>query len=178
VLLDTLLPSWDFNEVHGIDVAASPERTWTALKQVTIGELPLARVLTLVRGIGGRAWMPDRPFLDAAGFLTPLAQADHERVSGMVGRPWRLRPAVVPISGAADFIGFDRPGWVRVATNFRVVAIAGGSRLETETRIQATDRAARRRFAAYWRMVGFGSALVRRDVLRATRKRAERSPRA
>ena len=94
----------------------------------------------------------------------------------MVGRPWRLRPAVVPISGAADFTGFDRPGWVRVATDFRVVAITGGSRLETETRIQATDQSARRRFAVYWRIVGFGSALVRRDVLRAARKRAERPP--
>ena len=33
-----------------------------------------------------------------------------ERVSGMVGRPWRLRPAVVPISGAADFTAFEQPG--------------------------------------------------------------------
>jgi hypothetical protein len=94
----------------------------------------------------------------------------------MIGRPWRLRPAVVPISGAGDFAAFSSPGWVRVATDFRVLATAAGSRLETETRIQATDRGARRRFAIYWRVVGIGSALVRRDVLRATRKRAERLP--
>jgi len=173
VLIDTLLPSWDVHEVHGVDVAAPPERTWSALEQVTVRELPLARLLTLLRGIGRPSSDVDRPFLDAAGFLTPLAQAERERVSGMVGRPWQLRPEVVPIAGAADFTSFDRPGWVRVATDFRVVATAGGSRLETETRIQATDQGARRRFAVYWRIVGFGSGLVRRDLLRATRERAE-----
>ena len=173
-LIDTLLPSWDVHEVHGIDVAAPPERTWAALEQVTVGELPLTRLLMGVRTLG-RSSARDRTFLEAVGFLAPLAQAPGERVIGMVGRPWRLRPARAPISGAQDFTGFDEPGWVRIATDFRVQGNAGGSRLETETRIQATDAGARRRFARYWRIVGLGSALIRRDLLRATRRRAERS---
>jgi hypothetical protein len=102
------------HELHGIDVAAPPERTWAALERV-------------------------------------------------------------PIAGAADFTGFAEPGWARVATDYRVVATAGGSRLSTETRIRATDAGARRRFGRYWRIVGRGSALIRRDVLRATKRRAERS---
>jgi hypothetical protein len=104
----------------------------------------------------------------------PLAEAPGDRVAGMVGRPWRLRPQRVPIAGAEDFAGFAEPGWVRVATDFRVIAAAGGSRLTTETRIQGTDAGARRRFARYWRIVGRGSALIRRDVLRAAKRRAER----
>ena len=82
----------------------------------------------------------------------------------------------MPISGAEDFAAFDSPGWVasRPTSACSRPRPAAGS--ETETRIQATDRGARRRFAVYWRIVGFGSALVRRDVLRATRQRAERSP--
>lgn len=173
-LIDTLMPSWDVHEVHGVDVAAPPERTWAALEQVTIGELRLTRLLMAVRGLGRRTAARDRPFFDAAGFLVPLAEAPGDRVAGMVGRPWRLRPARVPISGAEDFTGFDEPGWVRMATDFRVVATAAGSRLSTETRIQGTDAGARRRFARYWRIVGTGSALIRRDVLRAARRRAER----
>jgi hypothetical protein len=105
----------------------------------------------------------------------PLAEGPGDRVAGLVGRPWQLRPTLVPIAGAADFTGFDRPGWVRAATDFRVVAAAGGSRLSTETRIQATDAGARRRFARYWRIVGPGSALIRHEILRATRRRAERA---
>jgi len=174
-LIDTLLPRWDLHEVHGIDVAAPPERTWAALQQVTVGELPLTRLLMKARGLGRRTAALDRSFLDVVSFLVPLAHAPGERVAGMVGRPWRLRPAHVPISGADDFKRFDRPGWVRVATDFRVVPAPGGSRLETETRIQGTDAGARRRFERYWRVVGVGSALIRHDVLRAVRRRAERA---
>jgi hypothetical protein len=159
--------------VHGIDVAAPPERTWAALERVTVGELRLTRTLMQVRGLGRRTAALDRTFTDAVSFLAPLAEAPCDRVIGMVGRPWRLRPAHAPIAGADDFAGFDEPGWVRIATDFRVVATAGGSRLSTETRIQGTDAGARRRFARYWRIVGLGSSLIRRDLLRATRRRAE-----
>jgi hypothetical protein len=174
-LLDSLLPDWDVHDVHGIDVAAPPERTWAALEQVTVRELPLTRVLMALRGLGRRTSSPDRTFIEAASFLVPLAEAPGERVAGLVSQPWRLRPEHVAIAGAEDFSGFRAPGWVRVATGFRVVASAGGSRLTTETRIQGTDERSRRRFARYWRIVGRGSALIRRDVLRAAKRRAERA---
>jgi hypothetical protein len=48
----------------------------------------------------------------------------------------------------------------------------GGSLVSTETRIHASDAAARRRFAAYWRVIYPGSALIRRMWLRAIRRRA------
>src|SRR5262245_32557245 len=58
--------------------------------------------------------------------------------------------------------------------NFYVEDAGGGvSRLVTETRVHATDAAARRRFAAYWRMIYPGSALLRVTWLRAIRARAE-----
>jgi hypothetical protein len=174
-LIDTLLPSWDVQEVHGIDVAAPPERTWAALDQVTVGELRLTRLLMAARGLGRRSSAPKSTFFDAVSFLVPLADAPGDRVAGMVGQPWRLRPARVPIRGAEDFAGFGAPGWVRIATDFRVAATAAGSRLSTETRIQGTDARAGRRFVRYWRIVGIGSALIRRDLLRATRRRAERA---
>jgi hypothetical protein len=47
------------------------------------------------------------------------------------------------------------------------------ARIETETRVAASDEGARRRFACHWRVVGLGGALIRRGVLRAVRRRAE-----
>jgi hypothetical protein len=49
----------------------------------------------------------------------------------------------------------------------------GWSLLSTETRVFATDAATRRRFAAYWRVIYPGSALIRIEWLRAIRRRAE-----
>ena len=50
-----------------------------------------------------------------------------------------------------------------------------GSLVSTETRVFANSPAARRRFAAYWRVIYPGSAIIRRMWLRAIRQRATRS---
>ena len=58
--------------------------------------------------------------------------------------------------------------------NFLVEDEGGGwTRVTTETRVFATDAAATRRFAAYWRLIYPGSALIRRMWLRAIARRAE-----
>jgi hypothetical protein len=44
--------------------------------------------------------------------------------------------------------------------------------VSTETRVFATSPEASRRFAAYWRTIYPGSAIIRRMWLRAIRKRA------
>ena len=46
-----------------------------------------------------------------------------------------------------------------------------GSRLVTETRVESTDARARRLFALYWLVIRLGSGLIRRDLLRAVRRR-------
>jgi hypothetical protein len=46
--------------------------------------------------------------------------------------------------------------------------------VSTETRVFATSADARRRFAAYWRVIYPGSALIRIMWLRAIARRAER----
>ena len=65
------------------------------------------------------------------------------------------------------------PGFTLAAMNFLVLPDAsGGSLPTTETRVFANAPAARRRFAAYWRAIYPGSALIRRMWLRAVERRA------
>jgi hypothetical protein len=47
--------------------------------------------------------------------------------------------------------------------------------LSTETRVGAMDGASRARFALYWALIRGGSGLIRRDVLSAVARRAERA---
>ena len=65
--------------------------------------------------------------------------------------PWRLRGGHRAIASAEELRAFAQPGWVRVATAFTVIAEGDACRVATETRIAATDEAARRRFGRYWR---------------------------
>jgi hypothetical protein len=58
--------------------------------------------------------------------------------------------------------------------NFRVEPAGNGEcRIVTETRVFATSPPASRAFAAYWRVIYPGSALMRRMWLRAIERRAE-----
>ena len=52
----------------------------------------------------------------------------------------------------------------------------GGTHLSSETRVQATDDATRRRFDRYWLIVRPGSSAIRYEVLTAVALKAE--PRA
>ena len=70
--------------------------------------------------------------------------------------------------------GRIRCHWVTVATMNILVTEAGPERslVTTETRVFANSGPARRRFAAYWRVIYPGSGLIRRMWLRAIQRRA------
>jgi hypothetical protein len=65
------------------------------------------------------------------------------------------------------------PGFALATMNFLVAADGRGrSFVSTETRVFANSPASRRRFAAYWRLIYPGSAVIRRMWLRAIERRA------
>jgi hypothetical protein len=179
--LDEFVPVYQFSEFHELDVDAPPERVAAAIRNVTSDEILFFRTLTAIRR-GGRSGPEDilnapatRPILDVATRTTFVRLADQpdEIVAGtLVLKPWgvRRRSDVSP----AWFRDVAGPGYAKGVMNFRVEPRAGGgSRVTTETRVFATDDWSKRRFAAYWRVIYPGSALLRRTWLRAIRRRAE-----
>jgi hypothetical protein len=199
--LDDFVPRYQFDEHHEILVHAAPERVWWAVKTVTAEEITFFRTLTWLRN-PRRSWRPaeenilapraDRPILDTAlssGFVLLAEEPNRELVVGtLVIAPRRPPPG-------AHFAAISGPGHAKAALNFHVEPQGGGdgaekgggpggesgggeegtgwSLLSTETRVFATDPVTRRRFAAYWRVIYPGSALIRIEWLRAIRRRAE-----
>jgi hypothetical protein len=180
-LLDEFVPACQFREVHEIRIHAPAEAVFGAVKSVTAREIRFFRLLTWLRSprlTRARenilAAPPDRPLLDVAlqsGFLLLAEDPPRELVFGtlLCGRLPRVsRPE------PRDFTEFDRPGFCKAAMNFRLRDEGGGwVRLATETRVLALDASARRRFAAYWRVISPGSAFIRRMWLDAVKRRAE-----
>jgi hypothetical protein len=160
---------------------------WAALSQVTTGELRVFRVLMGVRVLPGRLVRSPRTRFDAEepllgwavrfGFTILGEDVRRELVVGAIGQPWRLTGGRgIAVAGGNDFAAFDQPGYAKMAANFRLDAIAGGSatRLNTETRVACTDAASARRFARYWRLIRPASGAIRRSWLSAIKRRAER----
>jgi hypothetical protein len=175
-----VLPGAEHTTRYATTVRADPAGTWAALRALRGSDLPLARLLVLLRSGRTRLAGPDaaaRPLLDAllgSGFGLLRDEPPVLLVLGTTGRPWRVRDHLSAPADAAGLTAFDRPGHVRIAVSFELEPCgAGRTRLATETRISPVDEAAARSFRRYWRVVRPGSDLVRLDVLRAVRKQAE-----
>lgn len=184
--LDEFLPRYDFNEIHKVNVNASPASTLAAVKELLPGELsPLVYWMLNLRELPARwmgkteAAMPEsKPFLkqllEDGGFHL-LAETDEEIVFGLIGQFWKLDGGPqVTIQDAAAFQAFERSDYAKVAANLAVQGIAGKTALSTETRIWAPDAATRRKFAFYWRLISMGSGWIRILWLRAIKRRAEK----
>ncbi len=186
--LDDFLPRYDHREIHAIRVHAPPERIFRAIREVTIGDLGPANVLTWLRSLPHRfseeylsiryTSRPDQPLLNLdsdEGFTLLAEEPNREIVLGFVGQFWKLSGTnVLHISGRDDYLELDRPGFAKAAWNLYVENEGGGwCRLSTETRILGTDAEARRKFTRYWTVIYPGSAFIRRVFLKAVKRRAE-----
>jgi hypothetical protein len=183
MLLDRSMPHWHVRERHSTHIDRPPAEAMAAARAVTAREVPVLMVLMGVRSLPGllarrRPGPVHAPLLDGfvrMGFAV-LDDSGDELVCGGVGRFWQPSGGLRRVS-SAEFGPFAEPGYAKAGFNFLAEpAPGGGCMLSTETRVLGTDAAARRRFRLYWAVVGPGSALIRRDWLRAIRRRAERSP--
>jgi hypothetical protein len=176
MVLDDILPEYDVAERHTIRIAARPGETLAAARAITVKEVPVFVALMALRtlpallfrrrslGLGGSILGGFRRM----GFAV-AADTEDEIVIVGVGRFWRPDGGLRRIA-PEDFAAFDEPGFAKVGFNF---SVDPSGVLATETRVQATDRAARRSFGRYWLLVRPGSGAIRRDWLRAIRRRAE-----
>jgi hypothetical protein len=181
--LAKLLPDFDFSERHERVVFAPQARTYEAARDLRVGQVPLLRLLMAVRWLPGivtgrrRPLSPDAGALQDAldlGFVVAWDEPGRGYAFVGIGRYWRLNSGIRPISGVEEFLSFTEPGFAKAA--LVVIVEPEGSnrtRVITETRIHATDAAARRRFRVYWLVIRAGSAAIRRALLRAIATAAE-----
>ena len=92
-----------------------------------------------------------------------------ELVFGVIAQMWKRHAETAEIRDGAEFLAFQRAGFVKAAMNFRLSDSGAG---DTETRVLATDAGARRGFGRYWLLIRPASGLIRRIWLRAIARRA------
>ncbi|MBC8647745.1 MAG: DUF2867 domain-containing protein [Thermoanaerobaculia bacterium] len=183
-MIDRFMPVFHFEEHHEIRVRASPEQVFQAIREVTPVEVRslgnLMRIRTLPARLLGRS--PQRrtrsqPILDIAtrsSFIYLANEPPNEVVLGTAGQFWKVSGTSVRVASPEEFLALSEPSVARAVMNFAVTDEGKGwSRVTTETRIAAPSPGARRRFAAYWRLIYPGSSIIRYGWLRAIKRRAE-----
>jgi hypothetical protein len=183
-LLESIMPAYDVQEVHSTFVDASAANTYAAILAVTPGETALARpfmwIRTLPARMTGEGRMDDavwrRPFLSVPTTAILASVPEREIVVGLIGEFWKLRRGRrVAVQGREQFMAFNEPGFAVSTLSFHIDPQDRGVRVTTITRVRTTGPEARRAFSRYWRVVGTGSAVLRRTWLLAVKARAERS---
>jgi hypothetical protein len=190
MLIDEYLPQYDVVERHATVVRASATQVYATLRMADLAASRVVRLLlalrtlpAVVRGGGSSvqhlrtrmgASLTLRAFEDQ-GFVVLAEDPPRELLIGLVGSFWTLGGGLRPVD-ARTFQGPQPPGTARTAWSFTVEAWANGrSCLATETRVQCADMESRRRFRYYWWAIRPGSGLIRRYMLRAIRREAERA---
>lgn len=171
--LDDLVPSpAQFGSQSELVIRAGPQAVWEELTSIKMGSLPQTRALEALRylplrlvGRGGRppaatTYLEHLPIPIVS--LTPGVS----QISAGLSQAWKLlsgrRP---PELDARALREWDEPGWIKVAMEFRLRSVPGGTLLTTETRVDATDPRTRSAFGRYWHLIRPASAHIRREVM-------------
>jgi hypothetical protein len=185
--IDQFLPDAEFNGQVGVHIQASPGEIMGALKEVTLADMPLARLVGELRYLPGRlsgngkdeapASEPFVKLLQAEGRNIVLAEEpDRELVVGAIAKFHNLtNQQVVPLHSADDFMRFEQPDYQKLVMSIRIAGSdpGKGSRLILEHRTHALSWKARGKFALYWLAIKPGGNFVSWLMLRAVKRRAE-----
>jgi hypothetical protein len=192
VLLDELMPVFDVVERHRALVHASPEAVYAALREADLSSGLVTRALLSARALPAALIAvlasPQRALLERrerrararladferAGFHVVAERAPEELVIGVLGKFWTLRGGICRTVTVDDFQRGPPSGYALAGWNFTIAPRSEGvAELATETRVRCAPDA-RIKFRAYWVVVRPGSGLIRRAMLGAIRREAER----
>ena len=190
-LLDDWLPRHEFAGRHSAWVAAPVDVVFDAVATTDLASPWVVRLLMGIRAVPavasapGGAWRrmrePRGPVtlkrVMGYDFARLEERPGRELVLGLEGRFWTPTGRLVP-TDPARFREPLAPGLARAAWSWAVQPEARngrtGTRLTTETRVVCADAPARASFSRYWRVVRPFSGLIRRSMLRAILREAER----
>lgn len=170
MLIDEFLPEYDFDEKHDIKIRARAAAVYAAINEVDFSESPIVRWLLRIRGMSGEG--VTMRTLRKSRFETLAEIANRELLIGLAGRFWTPCGDLQKID-AGNFRAFDKKGYAKAAWNFSVDESDGETNLKTETRIKCLDTASRRSFGFYWTFIQPFSGLIRMEMLRTIKRRAE-----
>jgi len=171
--LDHWLPDPQVRTRHERTANATPDGLWHAAETVQVCDAPMLGRIVRWRIPDTPRDMPFRDLFRCYPF-TVLAEGERWVASGLCGRIWTLQRDYPRIDSPEDFLGWDRPGTVRVLfAHWIEPASDGHAAIVSESRVQAVDRRAGLRLRALWTLIGRFERLIGAEALRVAANRAE-----
>lgn len=170
MLIDEFLSEYDFEEKHSIAIHADAATVYEAAQSSNFGESWIVRMLLTLRGMSSDALTLRN--LSYSKFRILGERPAKELLIGLAGRFWTPWGDLQDVN-ADNFKAFDKSGYAKAVWNFSVYADGENTRLTTETRIKCLDEGSRRSFGFYWTLVQPFSGLIRMEMLKTIKIKAE-----
>ena len=171
MLIDDFLPEYDFEETHDIVINADAGRVYGAINEVDFAESFIVRWLLRLRGMSGEAVSLRN--LEYSKFKILGEVVNKEVLIGLAGRFWSPWGDMQKVD-ASNFCEFEKLGYAKAVWNFSLDGSANETNLTTETRIRCLDDGSRRSFGFYWTFIQPFSGLIRIEMLKTIKRKAER----
>lgn len=170
MLIDEFLPDYDFSETHHIEISAGAAEIFRALNEVDLCESTVIRWLFRLRGLPTEKITLRE--LRRIRFEILGENENRELLLGLAGRFWTITGDLRKID-ARNFREFDEKGFAKAVWNFSLDQTKDKTHLTTETRVKCLDAASRKSFGFYWTLIKPFSALIRKEMLKTIKRKAE-----
>lgn len=172
MLLEKYLPRFHFNEKHSTLISASPSTVSARISELNVSDSWIVRTLLALRGIprktsrGIEGWKK-------MGFVVLEHHQDKEIILGLIGQFWKVSGKIEPCL-PEEFVPYRNPDFVKAVWNFKITPREKNQvLLETETRIFCGEEKTRKKFARYWFFIRPFSGLIRIEMLKIIKRKAE-----
>jgi hypothetical protein len=180
-VLEQLIPRPDMQDRRQITIRAPAAMVLEVARTFDLQSIFLIRAIFWLRAkmLGAKMETPPRRLglvadMLALGWVRLAEEHNHFFVAGAACQPWRAQVVFSRIP-PEQFAAFADPDRVKIAWTLEAEVLGPAlTRFATETRAAATDDQARKKFRRYWRAFGIGAMLIRRLLLPALRRLAER----
>ena len=170
-LLDIVLPRYDVSACYSIRIQAPPERIYRVLQQ----GVPTGAFTKILMGLRNMPRILNKKKAPAPNdaFYRLMQLENREIVVGIIGQFWRSVSNPLPINGLDEFLAFERAGYSKAAMNLCIIPLnARECKVITETRVVSYGKA-REHFKNYWHVIGPFSGMIRKEILRKIKSKAE-----
>lgn len=183
--IERFIPVPDVRERHSLTVRAPAELVYQTARAFDMSTPLIHAIFALRARFMGAREDPsvERRGLSAEALLRMgwgvlVESPGRLLIAGARCQPWLADVVFTPIPPDA-FAAWAEPDHVKIAWTLETEPLGTArSRLSTETRVVATDDAARARFRRYWRAAGMGIIAIRLLLLPGIRREAEKQWRA
>lgn len=164
-MLNRYMDNYLFREHHQLEIKAPANTVYECARSVDYSESRITRLLFRLRGMPN-SWNSVDSFVEN-GFVYLEEDVGNEFCFGFI-TDLRTIEKVEP----AEFYSFDKPGYIKGITSYKVIEQSDTVVLSTETRLICTNRKATIICALYWACIRPFSGIIRMQTLNLVKSKA------